>query len=305
MEIDLSNLSLPVFEALASETRLKILRFIGSEKKSIGEIASQLGISNAITTRHVQQIEDAGLLDSERGTGKDRNKKFVFLKIDDLHVIFPEKIYHGLNLHATDLKIGHFTDFQVTPTCGLATTEDIVGKPDDPKFFMDSRRVDAALLWFKEGYVEYKIPNLLHENECPELLDISFEIASEFPMSNNVWPSDVSIYINDKKVAVYTVPGNFSDTRGRYTPPWWKDQLSQYGQLKHLFVTTIDTGIDGEPYSDVTINDLELTERPLTTFRFAVEPDARNKGGLTLFGKGFGNHDQNILIQLYYSVKGN
>lgn len=302
MELDLTNLSLPVFEALASETRLKIIRFIGSEKKSIGEIAAYLQVSNAITTRHVQQMEDAGILDSVRGTGHNRGKKMVFVKIDDIHISFPKKIYRGLNLHATDLKIGHFTDFLVVPTCGLATLNEVVGKSDEPRFFMDSKRVEAALLWFSEGYVEYKIPNLLRENEYPELLEISFELASEFPLSNNVWPSDISIYVNQKKVAVYTVPGNFSDTRGRYTPAWWNDRLSQYGLLKHVRVNTLDTGIDGETFSRITIHDLKLQETPFITLRFAVEKDAVNKGGLTLFGKGFGNYDQNILIKLYYST---
>lgn len=301
MELDISNFSLPVFESLASETRLKILRFIGSDKRSIGEIAAHLGISSAITTRHVLQMEDAMILDSIRGTGKDRGKKLVFLKIDDIHISFPEKIYRELRLHTTDLSIGHFTDFQVTPTCGLATVHEVVGKIDEPRFFMDSKRVDASLLWFNEGYVEYKIPNLLQENECPKLLEVSFELASEFPLSNNIWPSDISIYINNKRVAVYTSPGNFSDTRGHYTPAWWNDQFSQYGQLKHVRVNTIDTGIDGESYSKISIDDLELNEAPFITLRLAVEPDAINKGGLTLFGKGFGNYDQNIIIRLYYT----
>lgn len=300
MELDLSNLSLPVFEALASETRLKIIRFIGNEKKSIGEIAQYLGISSAITTRHVQQMEDAGLLNSERGIGKNRNKKMVFLKVDDIHIAFPEKIYQGYQLHPFDLPLGHFTDFSVQPTCGLATVEEVVGKSDDPKYFMDAKRVDAGLLWFKKGFVEYKIPNMLQENENPELLEISFEIASEFPLSNNVWPSDISIYVNDIRVAVYTVPGNFSDTRGRYTPKWWDDHFSQYGLLKHIRINKLDTGIDGEAYSEVTIDDLHLHEQPFIKLRFAVEEDAKNQGGLTLFGKGFGNHNQNILINTYY-----
>lgn len=301
MELDISNFSLPVFEALASETRLNIIRFIGRDKKSIGEIASYLNISSAITTRHVLQMEDAGILDSIRGTGINRGKKLVFLKIDTIHVSFPEKIYHDYKLFATDLKIGHFTDFQVTPTCGLATPLEVVGKVDEPRYFMDSRRVDAALLWFSEGYVEYKIPNLLAADDVPQLLEISFEAASEFPLSNNVWPSDLSIYINQKKAAVYTIPGNFSDTRGHYTPAWWEDGRSQYGQLKHLRVNTMDTGIDGVAYSKLTIHDLELDKSPFITLRLAVEPDAQNKGGLTIFGKGFGNYDQNIMIRLYYT----
>ena len=300
MELDLSPLSLPVFEALASATRIKIIKFIGNGQKSIGEIATHLQLSNAITTRHVQQMEDAKLLDSKRGTGSNRNKKLVFLRVDDIHISFPERIFQEYNLYTTDLSIGHFTDFMVEPTCGLATVDEIVGKSDDPKYFLDSERVNASLLWFSKGYVEYKIPNLLQPSDIPELLEISFELASEFPCSNNVWPSDISIYINDVKVAVYTVPGNFSDTRGRYTPMWWNDYFSQYGLLKHVRVTKGDTGIDGEYYSDVTVHDLKLHESPFIKLRLAIEEDAVNQGGLTLFGKGFGNHDQNILVHSYY-----
>lgn len=300
MELDLTKHSLTVYEALASETRLKMIHFIGSEKKSISEIAKELQISNAITTRHVQQMEDAGLLDSERGIGANRNKKMVFLKVDDIHITFPERIYQAFKLHSTDLSIGHFTDFSVNPTCGLATVKEVVGKSDDPKYFLDSNRVNAALLWFSEGFVEYKIPNLLQESETAELLEISLELASEFPLSNNIWPSDISIFVNDVKVAVYTVPGNFSDTRGRYTPLWWNDRFSQYGLLKHIRINKLDTGIDGESYSEVTIDDLHLDDSPFIKLRLEIEEKAKNKGGLTLFGKGFGNHNQNILVNVYY-----
>ncbi|WP_218657817.1 ArsR/SmtB family transcription factor [Enterococcus thailandicus] len=303
MELSLDERSLPVFECLASATRLEILKFIGSEKKSIGEIAKHLEISSAITTRHIQKMEDAGLIHSERGVGANRNKKMVYLKVDDINICFPEKIYQEFQRYSTNLKLGHFTDFSVTPTCGLATIEDVVGKADDPKYFMDAKRVDASLLWFSSGFVEYKIPNLLQENETPEMLEISFEIASEFPLSNNVWPSDISIYVNDVKVAVYTVPGNFSDIRGRYTPEWWNDSFSQYGLLKHLRINKLDTGIDGEAYSDVTIEDLKLRELPFIKLHFSVEDDAKHQGGLTLFGTGFGNHQQDILITTYYLKK--
>lgn len=303
MELDLSEKSLTVFQALASNTRIQIIHFIGNQKKSVTAISEHLNISKSITTRHIQQMEDAGLLGSERGIGINRNKKLVFLKIDDIRILFPAKVYPEFNLHSTDLKLGHFTDFSVTPTCGLATTSKVVGKSDEPAYFLDGDRVDASLLWFSKGFVEYKIPNLLQDHQEPELLEISFEIASEFPLSNNSWPSDISIYVNDIRVAVYTVPGNFSDVRGRYTPAWWDDNFSQYGALKHLRVNKLDTGIDGEAFSEININDLNLHDHPFIKLKFSVEEDAQNQGGLTLFGKGFGNHNQNITINTYYLDK--
>lgn len=301
MQINLVQNSLPILQALASDTRIKIIQFIGSDKKSVGEIARFLNLSNAITSRHIQQLEDAQIIESERGTGNNRNKKLVFLKVDDVHILFPEKVYRNFHLHTFDLKIGHYTDFSVYPTCGLATPISIVGKNDDPKSFLLSERVDAALLWFSRGYVEYRIPNFLKDTDQPELMEISFEIASEFPLSNNIWPSDISIFINDIRVAIYTVPGNFSDVRGRYTPTWWNDKLSQYGLLKHLRINKLDTGIDGEQFSNVRIDDLKLHNNQFIKLRFEVEEKSRNQGGLTLFGTGFGNHNQNIKINIYYT----
>lgn len=300
MELSLDPKSLQVYEALGSKTRLKILEFIGGNRRSVSEIATFLNLSNSITTRHIQQLEDCGILDSERGVGVDRNKKLVFLKVDHIYVTFPAKIYHEYQLHSTKVKLGHFTNFSVTPTCGLATLTNIVGQFDEPKHFMNEQRVDADLIWFNTGFVEYTIPNFLQSNEAPKLLEISFEISSEFPVSNNLCPSDISIFVNDKPVAIYTAPGNFSDIRGRFTPSWWDDRFSQYGLLKHLRITDVDTGIDGTHYSDVVLNDLNLHDSPFIKIKFAVEEDAKNKCGLTLFGKNFGNYNQDILVNLYY-----
>ena len=50
----------------------------------------------------------------------------------------------------------------------------------------------------------------------------------------------------------------------------------------------------------ITIDDIDV-RRGVFTFRMQVRPDAANIGGLTIFGKGFGDYDQDILMQLYYS----
>ncbi|MGX7163933.1 hypothetical protein [Enterococcus massiliensis] len=42
MELDLEPHSLPVYECLASETRLKILNFIGNRKKVLAKLPNTL-----------------------------------------------------------------------------------------------------------------------------------------------------------------------------------------------------------------------------------------------------------------------
>jgi len=303
MQIQISKDYFHVYQALASETRIEIIERLANKNANISDLAQQLKMSPAIVTRHIQKLEEAGIVKSERIPGKSGLQKVVGLAVDNIEILFPKKIFKEYMLHLTDLKIGHYTDFEAKPTCGIATENEVIGKADDPKYFMDSKRVDAQLLWFSEGYVEYKIPNLLGPNQIPEMIEISMELASEFPLSNNIWPSDITFYLNQVKLGTYTVPGNFSDVRGRYTPSWWNDKFSQYGLLKTIRINNIDTGIDGEPFSSVTINDIELNQSPFLTLRIAVEEESKNVGGLTLFGEHFGNHKQNIRIGIYYLEK--
>ena len=90
----------------------------------------------------------------------------------------------------------------------MATKDRLIGALDDPKSFLDQERVDASIIWLNNGFLEYKIPNPLKNGEKIELLEISMEIASEFPISNNYWPSDLSFYLNNHCIGSYTVPGN-------------------------------------------------------------------------------------------------
>ena len=56
--------------------------------------------------------------------------------------------------------------------------------------------------------------------------------------------------------------------------------------------------------SEVTLADIKLRE-PLWTLRFAVDEQAVYEGGLTLYGSGFGNHNQDIVIRTYLNGKNN
>jgi predicted transcriptional regulator len=301
MKLDLSKNSLAVYESLASETRLKILELLSIQELNIGQLAAKLNLSSAIVTRHIQKLEQAQLVASEKSAGKSGQQKIIRLRVDNIEVIFPKKIYNKFESRVINLKVGHYTDYSVEPTCGLASPKKIIGKLDDPKYFMDGERMDASLVWLSDGYLVYKIPNLLKKSEQPEMLEISLELASEFPGSNNIWPSDISFFINNIKVGTWTSPGNFSDVRGAYTPLWWEDLNSQYGLLKHLRINRNSTHIDGELLSNITINKLGLENSDLIEIKLAIEPDAKNKGGMTLFGQGFGNHDQDIIVKLFYS----
>ena len=299
MQLGIDESSLIVYQALASDVRIKIIQMLSKNKMNIKEIAEELQISSPIVTKHIQKLEDAGIIKTERIPGKSGRQKISILKVDHIEINFPKKIYHSFESHEISVPIGHYTNFDLKPTCGLATADDFIGPVDDPKYFMDPQRMNAEILWFTQGFIDYTIPNFLNDNEKLQQYEISFEISSEFPFANDVWPSDITFFLNDTELGTWTSPGDFADTRGQLTPDWWPNNLNQYGLLKTIRITPHGTYMDGDPLSDISIDDLD-TSCDRWKFRFEVKEDAENVGGATIFGKKFGNHAQDILFRLYY-----
>lgn len=299
MHIDLSVQHLPVYEALASEARLRILRMLASRPMNVKELAEETGLSSSIITMHVKKLEQAELIVTRMVPGKGAAKKVCSLHTGRIVVDFPPKTELAeSSWRRTEVSVGHYTDYEVKPTCGLATPQRVIGHFDDPRFFLDPERVNAKILWFgRDGFLEYRVPNYLLANEVPDELQISLELGSEAPFSDSHWPSDITFFLNGVALGTWTSPGDFGDVRGKYTPDWWKPYINQYGLLKIISVTNEGTFIDGLPLSDVKLAQLQLG-RPDWRFRLAVEPDAANIGGLTLYGTGFGNYNQDIVFAL-------
>ncbi|MDV2888190.1 ArsR family transcriptional regulator, partial [Alkalihalophilus pseudofirmus] len=82
--LDISKNSLPVYEALNSEVRLEILQLLSEKKMNIKELAKSLGLSSAIITRHIQKLEEAHLIKSEKVPGKSGIQKLSYLSVDNI-----------------------------------------------------------------------------------------------------------------------------------------------------------------------------------------------------------------------------
>jgi predicted transcriptional regulator len=200
------------------------------------------------------------------------------------------------------MPIGAYVDCQVTPTCGIASAGGLIGLLDDPTSFYEPEHVDAQLIWFHQGFLEYRFPNRLPAGAQPESLRLSMEICSEAPLYNLNWPSDISVWINGVEIGVWTSPADFGGERGRLTPEWWTPRNTQYGLLKVWHVGKHATEIDGAPLSSVTIDGLQLAQGRFITVRIGVKSDATHVGGLNLFGSRFGNYPQDLVLRIGYST---
>ncbi|MFD1956037.1 ArsR/SmtB family transcription factor [Paenibacillus thailandensis] len=290
---------LPLYEALASSVRLSIIDLLAAKPMNVKELAEALELSSAIVTMHIRKLEKAGLVESKMVRKQGGTHKMCSLAEHDIVIELPHMLAEQKKMHEISVPIGHYTHFDVQPTCGIATTEKLIGQFDDPRFFMEPERMNAGILWFAKGFVEYKVPNYLLANQRPTALEITLEIGSEAPGTNVNWPSDISFSLNGVPIGTWTSPGDYGDKRGNFTPDWWFEKVNQYGLLKVIRIQEDGSFIDGQRMSGVTIGDIGL-DRNHWTFRLAVEEDAAHVGGLTIFGKGFGNYNQDMVFRVYY-----
>jgi predicted transcriptional regulator len=299
MKIEVTEKWLPIYEALASEVRLRIIQLLAEKPMNIKELAAALGLSSAILSMHVKKLEKSGIIETGMSRINGGTQKLCTLIMEKLEISFPAKTHTERSYHEMEIPVGHYTDFQIEPTCGLATAEHLIGYYDDPRYFLDPDRVNAKVLWFGEGYIEYKIPNHLLNSEKPLELEICLELGSEAEGANENWPSDISFILNGRSLGVWTSPGDYGSKRGKYTPLWWPLGINQFGLLKIIRISREGTFIDGQLLSHLTIDDYDIGSKQWT-FRLAVLDNAVHKGGLTLYGKSFGNYDQDMIFRLYY-----
>ena len=294
---------LEIFKALGSELRINIIKLLQeNHEMNMNELATSLGITNGALTSHIKKLEESGIIQVMTERGSHGNQKVCKVVVDKIVVdVESEENEEDRNIYNTEVKVGHYSDYDVYPTCGLATSQAIVGEVDDPRYFSHPDRINAGILWFTKGYIEYMIPNLLPSATKIDQITVSLEISSEAPGINNDWPSDISILLNDVKIGTWTSPGDYGDVQGIFTPDWWFPNWNQYGLLKMIVINKKGTFVDGLKISDVTINEFNLDYKSTVRFKFEIEEDAKNVGGITIFGSEFGNYNQDIKVRIAYS----
>lgn len=291
-----------VLRGLASPVRLRILKLLNREgPKNINQIADALGLPQSTIATNVQVLEEAELISTSLGKAAKGQQKVCAARYAEIVVnLDPEDANRERNMVEVEMPLGLYTSSNVSAPCGLCSTERILGVLDVPELFLDPRRVQAALIWFGRGYVEYKFPNNAKVlNQAISALEFELEMSSEVPGTNVDWPSDISLWVNERKVGTWTCPGDYGDRRGAYTPHWWKLEGSQYGILTTWRVTADGTFLGERQLSDVTTADLDLDRHHSIRLRIGIDDKEGRPGGVNIFGRGFGNHNQDIKMRLY------
>ncbi|WP_284645718.1 ArsR/SmtB family transcription factor [Paenibacillus silviterrae] len=292
--------ALEVCKALSHEHRMEIVRILSEEPLNVNEIAERMSLPFSTAAVNIKKLEDAGIISTEivpgRGTQKVNSKKY-----DRIIINLTERERQEEHELLMELPIGEFVNCEVEPTCGLLSEEGILLTQDDPRSFYELDRKRAQLLWIRSGFIEYQFPNRLPYGAKVEELDLSLELCSEAPYHKLDWPSDITCWINGVEIGTWTSPGDFGGERGFLTPSWWGTNNTQYGMLKTWKTNTEGSYIDGLPSSTISILDLRLHDKPYISVRLGVKKDATNVGGMNIFGRKFGNYEQDLLMKVKYT----
>ncbi|MDR1325989.1 MAG: helix-turn-helix domain-containing protein [Treponema sp.] len=288
-------------KALASEQRITILNVLCRQTLNVNDVAELLHLPQSNVATNIGILEGAGLIVSNKTKGTKGTQKLCHTAFSEILVKFPEEKNDPKSSIDVEMPIGVFTKCSVNPPCGLCSSERIIGYLDTPDSFLNPDRIKAGLLWCGSGYLEYQFPNnAFYDSRKTQKLEISAELSSETPGTNKNQLSDITVWVNNVEIGSWTSPGDFGDQRGTFTPSWWKLGGSRYGLLKHWSVTNEGAFVDGVQISDVTLQDIAILDHHSIEVRIGVKEDTRRLGGMNIFGRGFGNYDQGIILRLYF-----
>lgn len=289
-----------VCKALSVPTRIDILQLIENKGLSIGEIAEHLNIPQSSVTFHINILQKADLINVEERPGRRGTLKLCRRKTDYINLSAYRKNSDINSYVSYEMPIGAYCDCTVTPTCGLANKEGIIGVEDKISSFYLPERISAGILWTAYGAVTYRFPNVLPAEARVMKLMMTFEICSEAPNYHENWKSDITFLINQTEVGTWCSPGDYGSRRGRLNPPTWEAGSTQYGMMVGVEISDKGVVINGKKHSPVTIDDLKIEERPYIEFTICNKTDAVYKGGFNLFGKTFGDYEQDIIMGMEY-----
>ncbi len=288
-----------IAKALSSDERIKIIQNLVNTSLNISEVAKLLDIPQSSAAMHMKVLEEAGIIQSEMLPGERGTMRLCTRSMDRIEINLAEFRKKDFST-SVSMPVGAFTSCEIHPTCGMCSPDEIIRCDNSPSEFFIPERMNAELLWSGAGFVEYSFP-IPKEGltKQPKRLIFSFEASSEAPFYNEDWPSDITLWINDIEAVTFTIPGDYGKRRGRLTPIWWN--ASQFGLLYTLELTNTGTILNRLKQNERTINEYNLDKQTGSIkIRIGNKADAANRRGFNLYGKHFGDYEQDLVLSLVF-----
>lgn len=299
------NINDPEFEKVAVCLSLKlrrdILLLLSKKALTTVEIAEKLNEPVSTIATNVKMLERAGLIMMLEARGRGNARPMV---IKCAYIVMDlrdnqDSSENQQKRQSINVPIGSFCDCATSTYYGLASPSGVLAGAGSGLWVPN--RGEAELLWIAGcGYVSYKISNLGLKKKELTNFSFSLELCSETSTYNNRWESDITFWLNGVELCAYHSPGDFGGRRGMNNPEWWQGHMSQYGQLVTVSVTNEGTYLNNTRVSDCVLGQLKLGKGDCFELKIGVKENARSCGGFNIFGKGFGDYKQDIVIYYDY-----
>ncbi len=285
--------------ALAAPERLRILCALYKNSLTVTEVARMFYMSVSTASFHLHILRDAGFIDIVLMPGKRGRVQLCRSRFSSLYIgTYAQDADREKQVFTQEIPVGLYTGARMEFVAGFCTqTEQIMF--DDGNYFTP-RRAEAQLLWASGGYVEYTVSNI-RSQAAIKRFSISLELCSETLNYQLGWKSDITFWLNGIELGTYTSPSDFGGRRGALNPAWWPDTSTQYGELKEITITEAGCFLDGhllKGEASPTIADFTGADSFL--FRIGNKAGARFAGGFNIFGRFFGDHRQDIRVEIEY-----
>lgn len=285
--------------ALAIPDRIRIFNLLQKKTMNLNEIAKELDLPISSVSNHINALVQAQMVGVSYQPGPKGHMKLCSEMVTTINIVRSSaENSESSNLYSYEMAVGMFSECRIYGLCGMSGRERLLFSPDNPNNFYRIERREAELVWFSYGYLSYDFPYILNENMQLEEVIFSLEICSEVVYYRNVWPSDITFYINDVELLTYTSPGDFGGRRGVYTPEYWPISSTQFGLLKKISVNASGTYLDDVFQGGPMLKDLNIKPNKPIKFTVRIKEDAKYRGGINIFGKAFGDFPQAIMMTL-------
>ena len=289
-----------ICRALGSPIRLKIIKQLTEKPMTLLEVARLNSITNSTALFHLTCLIDGGIVENRYLPGVKGKAQIFFVNFNRISFTRGDTIKETTKIFQQETAVGDYIDIDCD-FFGIANTEKIIMLHREESF--SSARKTAELLWVQSiGAVYYPFENYFAKNGTVEELSFSLELCSETSFYRNDWKSDVTFSINGIDVCTYTSPGDFGGVRGKLNPSWWTNENTQFGNLLDISVRSGGTFMSNEKCSDIGLKDLNLSDGNKIIFGIKIKPTAKYIGGFNIFGKKFGNYEQDIKMSAKYKT---
>jgi DNA-binding transcriptional ArsR family regulator len=121
------------FKALASDTRIEILKRLDKSQMTVTDLANDLSVNKSAVYKHLSRLLDAGLVRK-----LDDNRKWVYYKLSmkGMHLLHPERVQIALMLSAAVLAITlAITQIYTFIVGSVVISEEILPGESEPVIF--------------------------------------------------------------------------------------------------------------------------------------------------------------------------